>query len=109
MINLEQSFNHKFRKIFITEPVHPVGILSKYTNEIVFLSTGNEKIESLESIISNALKSFNPDEDAIVPMGRVSSCIITGIALANLFRNGEIFMIGLFKDNDYVFIHVGSE
>lgn len=107
----------KFRKLFVVEPTHDISILSKYCNQVVFLTNGEEKTEELAQKIPLMLKDFNPDEDALIPMGRVASCTIAGIAISTLisrdhFRTDErigtdhnpIIMVGLYRGSEYSFI-----
>jgi hypothetical protein len=102
---MEESLSH-FRKIFVVEPTHDISILSRNCSQVVFLSKGDEKIETIAETMSSNLSEFNPDEDALVPMGRVSSCAIAGVLLSNRFRKDPrvVLMIGIYAGNKYIFI-----
>jgi energy-coupling factor transporter ATP-binding protein EcfA2 len=109
---------NKFRKLFVVEPTHDISILSKYCNQVVFLTNGDEKTEELSKKIPLMLQDFNPDEDALIPMGRVASCTIAGIAIASQVHmphygaitspsspsHRPIVMIGLYRGNEYSFV-----
>ena len=110
MLNTEP----KFRKLFVVEPTHDISILSKYCNQVVFLTNGEEKTEELAQKIPLMLEDFNPDEDALIPMGRVASCTIAGISIAlrvSKLRledvevsNLPIIMVGLYRGSEYSFV-----
>jgi hypothetical protein len=105
----------KFRRLFVVEPTHDIHILSRYCSQVVFITNGEEKTEDLAQKIPLMLKDFNPDEDALIPMGRVASCTIAGIAIASLslklglnvnntVSSTPVIMIGLYRGNEYSFV-----
>lgn len=96
--------NPKFRRIYVTAPSHDFNALKKYTNDIVFVTTGYESLEQLGSAIKESLKDFDPTKDAIIPVGKVVWVFVHGAVLGNLnFKN---VMIGIYKDGDYSFFRV---
>jgi hypothetical protein len=102
---MEDELMH-FRTIFVVEPTHDISVLSKNCSQVVFLSKGDEKIETIAETMASKLLEFNPDEDALVPMGRVSACAIAGVLLSNRFRGDPrvVVMIGIYTGNKYIFI-----
>lgn len=109
---MEQQYIRRFRKIFVVEPSHDVSILSRYSDQIVFLSTVEDKLNDLPDKISKMLSDFDPDNDAVIPMGRVSSCLIAGISIASKILSeiplGEnrLIVIGFYSVSDYIFIEM---
>jgi len=94
-----------FEALFVIEPSHDLSIMKKYTDTIRFISTGNERVEDLPEKIKESLKKFNPETDAIIPMGRVSACLITGIILHSLFPF-DLIKIGIYNRDDYIFLDI---
>jgi hypothetical protein len=98
----------RFRKIFVIEPTHDVGILKRYTDTIKFISNGSEKVEDLPDRIESSLQDFDPLKDAVVAMGRVSACMLTGFFLAKLFPK-DIIMYGIYNNDNYLFLEANCE
>lgn len=96
----------KFRKLFVVEPTHDISLLGKYCDNIIFLTNGDERIENVSERMDAKLEDFDPDDDALIPMGRVSACSMAGILLANKLKGGfkSIVMIGVFAGTKYIFI-----
>ena len=97
--------NKMFHTIYVVEPSHDFSALKKYTDEIVFLSTGYEKLEDLPEIIRNNLNDFCAQTDAIVPVGKIIWTFVAGLVLAERKDNGKI-TVGIFSDRDYIFEEV---
>lgn len=77
--------NKTYRRVFVVEPSHDFSALVPLCEEIIFLTTGYENFTLVQDRIEEILRrDFNPATDAIVPVGRVTSCIVTGIVLGNL-------------------------
>lgn len=95
----------KFRQIFVVEPSHDVRALSQYTGTVIFLTEGKEDVKDLPHVIAKNLEQFDPDSDAIVPVGRVITALETGFQLGRLFGNRTITM-GVFRDGDYTFARI---
>lgn len=98
----------KFRKLFVVEPSHDVSVLSKYSSNIIFLGDSEEKIVDLPNKMKKYLEDFDPDLDAIIPMGRVSSCVLAGLLVGSKLTYSDpiIIMIGIYKNEEYIFIPV---
>lgn len=99
----------KFRKIFIVEPSHDFSMAKRYSSRIMFLTDGGEKAQELESTIANALEDFDFSSDAIIPMGKVVSCLIAGAALRNKLPIGQSITVGVFRGDSYEFIKVTND
>lgn len=101
----------RFDRIFVVEPSHDVSVLSKYASQLVFIGSSEDKIEDLISKIYQNISSFNPETDAIIPMGRVSSCLISGLFLSKLLYekfsgaySPRTIWIGIYRGDQYLFI-----
>jgi len=97
----------KFRTLYVVDPTHDVSIAKDYSESVVFISSGDEQIEDLEDRMMRILFSFDPRQDAIIPMGKVTVCLLTGIVLGRLFPFDKI-AFGVYKDGEYKFIRVRS-
>lgn len=73
-----------YRRIYVVEPGHDFSSLASMCREIRFLTTGYEKLDDLLPVISRNLKHFDPAQDAILAVGRVNSCMVTGFVLRGL-------------------------
>lgn len=91
----------KYRNIYIVQPVrHDLSALRNWSNNLLFITTGYEHLSELRKTIEANLLEFDPTVDAIVMVGKVSTNLILGIALANIFHGQEI-SIGKYYDNGY--------
>ena len=96
----------RFRTVYVVEPSkHDLSLLYEHCENMKFLSTGYEVYSKLLEAIENNLIDFDPNRDAILPIGRVVSTFLVGIALANIQAEGNI-MMGIFKGQEYEFIPV---
>jgi hypothetical protein len=89
-----------FRRIYVTEPSHDMSALKKYTDCIVFLTTGYEDLSILSDVAKIALNDFDPDQDAFVPIGKLITNVIIGMYVNE--KNLDI-VVGLYRDKDYTF------
>jgi len=90
----------KFRRIYVVEPAHDVTKLSKHTNEIRFLTSGDEPSDKLFEHILKAISDFNPKCDAILPIGRVMTNVLVGLAIGECFTDSPYTFL-TYKDGDY--------
>ena len=94
----------RFQTIYVVQPSsHDFSALKKYTDNIVFLSTGYEELEDLPLIIRENLRDFCADTDAIVPAGKIIWSFMAGLVLSNEKCS---LTLGIFTDKDYVFEEV---
>lgn len=104
---MEEIENEWFRTLYIVEPSHDLSVVKDYTDNIKFITTGTELVEGLAERVSASLEDFDPEEDAIIPMGRTSACLITGLILRSKIPKGGTVKIGVYKkDSKYVFVKV---
>jgi len=107
----------RFRKLFVVEPSHDVSILGKYSAQVVFLTSSEDKVEELSEKIRENLYEFDPNRDAIIPMGRVSSCMMTGMFIGRFIEElhktfpesinyRPVVTMGIYKGDSYIFIPV---
>jgi hypothetical protein len=96
----------RFKTLFVVEPSHDLRTMRAYSDDIRLITTGDEKVDELEQKISEALVDFNPLTDAVIPMGRVSACLIAGRRLGELFPDKEI-MVGTYHGGEYMFTPIG--
>ena len=96
----------KFRRVYVVEPAHDVTKLSKYTNEIRFLTSGTESsdIELFKTILK-ALSDFNTKTDAILPIGRVMTNMLVGLAIGEIFEDSPYTFL-TYKNGDYSALEV---
>lgn len=90
-------------RIFIAEPSRDFSALTQYGEDFVFVTSGLEKIEDIQAKVEVELLKFNPDQDALVPIGRVATNMIIGVTLSKLFP-GQTIKIAVYKDKDYIFL-----
>ena len=96
----------KFRKIFVVEPSHDVSALKAHTDEIIMMTTGYEDMQTLPAKITGSLRDFDPELDAIIPVGKIIASFVSGVVLA---RMGQApIWIGVYKDKRYTFLQVGD-
>lgn len=105
---------YRFEKIFVVEPAHEVSILSKYSSQIIFVTDGGDKIEDISNRIESLIKDFNPDTDAIIPMGRAPSNFLAGLSLVRYLifqfitqkkvNTPVCITFGVYRNEEYTFI-----
>lgn len=97
----------KFDTIYVVEPSHDFSALKPYCKRIAFLTTGYETPDELEDTIRQNFDGFNPLTDAILPVGRVVSCLITGYVLTDRVPH----WVGTYSKQanpPYRFTHIGE-
>jgi hypothetical protein len=98
----------KYRRIFVVQPSHDLSALKKYSDNIVLITTGYERDEDLPRKISEMLADFNPAYDAIVPIGKLISTMLTGMAIqAKCYALNSQVDIGMYREKDYEFLAMG--
>ena len=96
----------KFRRIFVQEPAKKdLSALTAYSEDIRYLTAGFEDHSGLAGRIEDILKEFNPDTDAVIPVGRVVAAFILGAQIAAAFPGKDI-SIGLYNNKDYTFMRL---
>ena len=98
------SCKTSFRKIFVAEPSHNVSGLKDYTDEIVFVTTGYQTIINIPAEVAKNLEDFDPEQDAIVPLGKLTANILIGLFLGKKYPNVGIW-IAIYKDKEYSFVN----
>lgn len=91
----------QFRKVFITQPSHSFQALFPYSTRLVFLSSGEEDFGEAVRMIEKYLEEFDPEQDAIIAVGKVNSNLALGTILAKLFP-GQSVTIGIYDQGDYL-------
>jgi len=91
-----------FRCVYIVEPSHDFSKARDSTKRVTFLSTGDEKVFELKDVMEKMLEDFDPEKDAIIPMGRVSASLLAGLILGNKFP-GHTINVGIFSTSGYIF------
>lgn len=86
----------KFRKIYVVEPPKDYSALTQYTQNIEFIASGLEDYKDLNARIYQALKTFDPTQDAIVAYGRTNTILLVGMMLRSLFPYATI-QVGIYK------------
>lgn len=97
-----------FRYIFVVEPGRDFSSLAKRCDQIRFVTSGYEEVSQLEVAISKGLRDLDPKQDAILAVGRVNSCLLTG-AIVQGSANGQPWTIGIYTSDapePYKFIRV---
>jgi hypothetical protein len=99
----------KFKRLYVVEPSHDVSVLKSYTNNVIFMTTGNELVSELEQKIYENLEEFHPEEDAIISMGRTVACLLTGLLIGSLYPWQEI-TYGIYRGEElYEFVVFNKE
>ena len=96
----------EFRKIYIVEPSHVLGAAKRYSKRISLLTDGGEKSSELKEKIEKALVDFDFSTDCLIPMGKVVSCMITGMVIMDMLPIGQALTIGVYRGDGYAFIEV---
>lgn len=91
---------HQFRKVFITQPSHSFQALFPYSARLVFLSSGDEGFHETLLSIAESLEEFDPEQDAIIAVGKVNSNLALGTLLAQRY-SGQTVTIGIYDQGDY--------
>jgi hypothetical protein len=99
-----EDYTPHFRTIYITDPSHDVSLASRYTTNIKFITAGDEASAELPSVIAKNLKDFNPSVDALIPMGKVITCLMVGLYISSMFGEPVDITIGIFRKDFYDFI-----
>jgi hypothetical protein len=81
----------QFRKIFVVQEGHNFSALRNYCEETVFLTDGSERVEQLVHKLSQGLRAFDPDCDAIVSVGRANATLLTGLLLGESLKGATIY------------------
>lgn len=99
----------KFRRAFVVEPTHDIGAVVQDAQDVVFLLGGFEGLtpDNMSSILSARLPEFDPDNDVIIPIGRIVANFQVGFMLATLFPKRELWM-GIYKDHGYEYVKFSS-
>jgi hypothetical protein len=99
---MDDEETKRFRKVFVVEPSHDLTALKKYTDDIRFITTGYEDIGKIGEKIDKNISEFDPSQDAIVALGRVSVCMLIGICIAKKFPDKKM-EFGVYSNKDYTF------
>jgi len=96
----------RFNRIFVVEPSHDFSALKPFCQEIVFLTTGYETANQLTKTIAHNLylQKFDPEMDAVLPVGRVVACVVTGIILGRSHQNKSIWLGTYSREEGYRFM-----
>lgn len=98
--------NNHYRKIFVVEPSHDLSALTKYTDDIVLITTGYENVSDMYKKVEESIKGFDPLLDAFVPVGKLITTFVVGMVLQKLVNNP--ITVGIYKNKDYEFIRIGD-
>lgn len=103
---MDKNTEQTFRQILVVEPTHhDLSSLNRYSRRVRYLTSGFADDESISAQILEELRDFNPETDAIIPMGKLLSNILLGAQLA---RFGRV-TVGIFQGGDvkdYIFKEV---
>ncbi len=111
MPQTEEGKKPRFKHIFVVEPSgHDFEQLKQYTGDIVFITSGYEQLEELPRKIAEALSKFNPLTDAFVPVGKLVSTMLAGIAIGKVLKleDWSEVWVGIYREKDYKFMAVGE-
>lgn len=93
----------KFRRIYVVAPTtHDLSPLKKYSDNLSFLLSGYESMDDLLERLKVELAEFDPEIDAIVPMGK----IVPNVMLGHVLNGFPQVILGIFVGGDikdYVF------
>jgi hypothetical protein len=111
MPQTEEGKKPQFKHIFVVEPSgHDFEQLKQYTGDIVFITSGYEQIDELPKKIAAALSKFNPLTDAFVPVGKLISTLLAGMAVGRILKQNDWseVWVGIYREKDYKFMAVGE-
>lgn len=91
-----------YRTIYVAEPGHDVSALREHTGRIKFITSGLELLPELIVSVQDGLKEFDPRTDAIVPVGKVTTCLVIGSILKERFGKQPI-NIAVYREKNYTF------
>lgn len=86
----------RFRRIYVAQPGHDFQLLLNYTDEVKFINTGLERLGHVPDTIRQSLAEFNPEQDAIVAVGRANATLLLGVALQEMFP-GQNITLGIYR------------
>lgn len=90
------SVGEKFRKVLVLQDGHDFSALSNYTDEIVLVTSGEETVRGAAMLVEEALEEFDPESDAIVPVGRIAVAFLAGMLVNKMFP-GQAITFGLYQ------------
>lgn len=79
--------------------------LTEFSSDIRYIASGYEVYPDMLLNLDALLKDFNPDTDAIVPVGRVIPAFLIGMRIQRLFPDKTI-TIGIYANKTYTFIRL---
>lgn len=98
----------KFKQIFVVEPSnHDMRGLTQYGERILFMTAGLEPTSTdihTDILLGLQEQKFNPQTDAVVPVGRIAAVMIAGIVLGRHYQ--QPITVALYQNSDYVFMNL---
>ncbi len=94
-----------FRNAYVVQATaHDFHQLLSFCTDIIFVTTGYEIYEDLQSHIEEVLQDFDPAVDLLVPVGNVASNVLCGAALEKIRRekNCNHFCIAFYDGSNYI-------
>lgn len=85
-----------FRSVYVGQPGHDFSALLQHTDQIKYLTSGWERLEHIPDAIRTALEEFDPDQDAVVAVGRANATMLLGVELRSMFP-GEEITLGVYR------------
>lgn len=92
----------QFGTAFVVQyTTHDISALLEMAERIVFVTTGHEKEEELQSAIHIIMQAFDPVMDVIVPVGNVMANLLVGVCLEKLNVDLGRCQVAVFQDKKY--------
>jgi hypothetical protein len=84
----EDAPTKKYRVAWVVEPGKDFSALENLATEVRYITMGYEKsIEKISQSILESRKLFDPDNDIIVPVGRVLAVLLVGLIYGQIPRD----------------------
>jgi len=96
---MENKKHYHFRKVWVVMPTHNFNNLKEFTQDICFIATGYEEVSDLSAIVLNSLKDFDPNQDALVCVGKVNTVFVTGRIVQQIAGDRPVW-IGVYNKED---------
>lgn len=108
--NIEaETMEKQFSKAYIVTPGFDFGSLKHHCKELVYLTDGfTDDLEDQLKQIGKKLREFKPETDVLIPVGKATSCTMTGYLVGRIMEELQLeyFNLAVYHEGDYVFYRV---
>ena len=95
----------EFRTVLITEPGKDFSMVLEEAERIQYACNGFEDPERMTENIQDAVKDFDPEKDAWIPVGRIAAVAEIALTMARMYPDARI-CIGVYAKGEYTWQRV---